>query len=63
VYFLRDVKLLSLETGALNKRWDMKAGHVMGFSKLSDERAQPFIKKYGSVAKFLNQMENKKKAA
>ena len=53
IYFLKDVQLLSLDTAILNEQWGMKGGHVMGFSKLADEKAQPFLEKYGSVAQFL----------
>jgi len=60
IYFLTDVKLLSLETAMLNEQWGMKGGHVMGFSKLNDERVQPFLKEHGSVARFL---DKQKKAA
>src|SRR5690348_7375686 len=53
IYFLTDVKLFSVDTDVLHKQWGVNIRRVLGFSKLSDERAQPFLHEHGSVAQFL----------
>lgn len=55
IYRLCNVKMINVPTGRLNSEFGLKLGHVMGFSKLSDERVQPFLQKYGSVAKFIKE--------
>lgn len=57
IYFLRNEKLLSLDAYKLNEQWGLKPGPVMGFSKLSDERVQPFLKEHSSVAQFLKKQK------
>ena len=59
MYFFSHTALIAVTTATLNEQWGMKGGHVMGFSKLSDERAQPFIRERGSVAAFLNQIDKR----
>lgn len=61
MYFFNNVTFFQLETEYINEEFGFKAGPVMGFNHISEDKAKDFLRKYSSVKGFITKKgyENK----
>lgn len=61
IYFFGDVIFFEIDSSVINKEFGYKAGPVMGFSVISEDKVKKFLNKHGSVENFIKGLGHEQK--
>lgn len=61
IYFFKEVNLFKIDSSAINSKFGYKDGPVMGFSALSENKANEFLAKYNSVKRLVDSLGEEQK--